>query len=147
MRWRDPRGRGRLRRDDRRPAGPAEGPPGRPRWPGAKGEKAAWGWQASTDEDDESAHPRGDRIGWVDDESLYLIPAVTHRLVAKTVGERGDAFIVSTAPCARPSTAAGSCCPGNKDGGRRHNVRAEGRPRNVLRLGRRAVERLWAGTS
>ena len=36
---------------------------------------------------------------------------------------------------------------GNKDRGRRHNQRAEGRPRNVLRLSRRAVERLWEGAA
>ncbi len=111
--------------------------------PGARPSDAeAWGW-ARTEAPEGLLQPRGELLGWVDEHSVYLIPTLAHRLVAKTVGERGDNFIVSERALTKALERGGFLQPGNK--GHRHNLRVGGAVRNTIRLNRQAVEAAWGG--
>ena len=107
----------------------------------------AWGWRivegSEGDGEDEGTYPRpsGDRLGWVDEDAIYLIPSLAHRLVARTVADRGESFIVSDRTLREALERGRYLVPGNK--GLRHNVWAEGRTNNTIRLSRAAVLAAW----
>jgi hypothetical protein len=107
----------------------------------------AWGWTERESVDDEGAATRswcalGDKLGWVDDEYIYLIPSLAHRLVAKTVGERGEGFIVSPRALGESLERGGFLARGNKR--RHHNKKvAGGRSQDTIRLRRRALDTAW----
>jgi hypothetical protein len=94
-----------------------------------------------------AAHRRaaGEKVGWVDDEGLYLIPSVATRQIARTLSARGE-HLGSTDYALREALRRGRFLrPGNKDHGRRHNRWFEGRSHNVLYLDRQAVLTHWKG--
>lgn len=112
------------------------------------GEETSWGWRrlaSNSVEGGEYFAPQGDKLGWVDEDenSLYLIPAQAHRLVARTVGEMGGTFAISDRALRDALGRAGFLLPGNKEGGKRHNAWAEGGSHNVLRLDLGRVRTAW----
>lgn len=103
-----------------------------------------WGWQITpNDENPEwtKTIPHGDKVGWVDGECLYLIPTAAHRLVAKTVVDRGESFLISPHALNEALERGGFLVRGSK--GLRHNQWAEGRQHDVIRLDRTAVLAAW----
>jgi DNA polymerase-1 len=106
----------------------------------APADAPVWGWVVHENERDPSlsyAKPLGDKLGWIDDGFLYLIPSLAHRLVTKTVSERGESFLVSAHALNEALQRGGFLAPGTK--GLRHNQWAEGRQQDVIRLDLRAV--------
>ncbi len=102
-----------------------------------------WGWRQVESDDGEQSwtRPQGEKLGWVDETCLYLIPSAAHRLVAKAVGERGESFLVSERALHEALERGRYLVPGTK--GRRHNKQAEGRVHNVVQLDRRRVLAAW----
>jgi hypothetical protein len=114
----------------------------------APGGAGAWGWKKDgedVDPGDAAWCPSGEKLGWIDEESVYLIPSLVHRLVAKTVGERGESFIISPQSLGEALERGGFLASGNK--GRHHVKKIDGRSHDTLRLSRRALEISWAGTT
>ncbi len=109
-------------------------------------EAQAWGWTLVEATDaggipTRAWRPLGDKLGWVDDEFVYLIPSLAHRLVAKTVSDRGEHFIVSQQALGESLERGGFLARGNK--GRHHVKKVEGRSQDAIRLNRRALESAW----
>jgi hypothetical protein len=121
-------------------AGTDGGPPDDP---------ALWGWRLPSDAgvDDGAQHPqgRGEKIGWVDDGALFLIPSVTVKQVERTLASRGAHLGVSDVSLRDALRRGGFLRQGNKENGRRHNQWLEGRSRNVLLLDLAAVLAQWKG--
>ena len=92
--------------------------------------------------DDSADSLRGDTtlIGWYDHDSLYLIPDAGFQAVARFCREAGEPFPVRQGRLLRDLSQQGlsECSAG------RHTITARvgGRPRRVLHLKRRAIERL-----
>jgi hypothetical protein len=106
-----------------------------------------WGWRSDTDRghDDGSQSGRGEKVGWVDNDGLYLIPAVARRQVERTLAAQGEHLALSDRAMREALRRGGFLRPGNKEHGRRHNRWLEGRSHNVLFLDRQAVLARWEG--
>ena len=52
----------------------------------------AWGWR---DDGSGNLHPRGDQIGWIIDEDLYLEPGAAYRVAREMVGSSGDGITIA----------------------------------------------------
>jgi hypothetical protein len=113
---------------------------------GAPEDAEAWGWRfVGSDSEDRCRVAHGTLVGWVDDDSLYLIPSVAQQLVTRTVAGRGGHFAPSPHALRETLHRGGFLREGNKDEGRRHNVWAQGKSRNVLFVDRGAVEEALKG--
>lgn len=106
----------------------------------------AWGWQRIDTGTGTIDRPAGDKLGWVDDDCIFLIPSVAHRLIARTIGDRGESFIISPHALHRALGQSGYLVPSG-GGERTRPARLEGRTVRVLALNRQRVERLWSGES
>jgi hypothetical protein len=59
---------------------------------GAPAHAEAWGWRQERGD----WRPMGDRVGWVDDDHLYLEPEAAYAAAQRVAGEGGDTLTVGT---------------------------------------------------
>lgn len=101
---------------------------------------AAWGWQ--TIEPWGRPRPLGQMLGWLDEGSLYLIPQEARRVAGSVLCGLGA--VPSGRGLRDALRRAGFLQEGNKDRGRRHNIKVDGTTRDVVRLSRAAVMASWS---
>lgn len=101
----------------------------------------ALGWVAL---DDGTLVPRGERVGWVDEDGLYLIPSTARALVGRLLRESGEVFAISSRRLLEELERDGYLLPTSHRGPTRAAViKAEGKTWRVWALRRLAVERQW----
>jgi hypothetical protein len=95
---------------------------------------SAWGWR----KEDEKWSFRGDRVGWVEKNNLYLEPHVCYAVVQKMARESGsDALGISERGLRKRLADAGILASTENRGSQRHlsvRVSLEGRRRDVLHV-------------
>jgi hypothetical protein len=101
---------------------------------GADPENAsAWGWRM-----EESWSPRGDRLGWVNGDDLFLEPHVSYAVAQKMAREAGeDALGISELGLRKRLADAGLLASTERRGSQRHltiRTTVEGRRREVLHV-------------
>jgi hypothetical protein len=56
---------------------------------------ALWGWREDTSAETADYYPRGEQIGWVDDDNLYLEPSAAYAAAQRMARDTGDGFTVT----------------------------------------------------
>jgi hypothetical protein len=55
----------------------------------------AWGWRKEDTRDGPEWKPQGRRIGWLEDEAVYIDPEAAHAEAQKLAGEQNDALSIT----------------------------------------------------
>ena len=69
----------------------------------------AWGWRCSTSSASEEWRPQGDRIGYVEDDDLYLVPQAAYK-AAQSVGGEGSGLAISAQTLNKRLSERGYLC-------------------------------------
>ena len=104
---------------------------------GAPANGGAYGWRTDTFGDDVRDVARGDQVGWVDGDDLYLEPEAAYAAVQRLARTTGDSFPISSATLKRRMHERGLLESTETRGGKlRFDVRRtlNGRRRPVLHL-------------
>ena len=92
---------------------------------------------------DDTVIPGGERIGWADEEFLFLIPGVARSLVARLLREAGEVFAISARRLLEELEREGVLVSAHTTT-RTSVMKVAGRPWRVWVLDRAAVEAVWA---
>jgi hypothetical protein len=103
---------------------------------------AALGWATR---EDGTTVPCGERIGWADEDGLYLIPTTTRAWVGRLLRESGEVFAVSNRRLLEELERDGYLLPdGHRGTSRTAVLKADGKALRVWALSRPAAERCWS---